>query len=170
MSRHPRHRRLRFLRRFRPGWGPPIKTGVSKTRIAELVEPTAKRTRATIDSLAAQLDDVFAGATGDRQWGAAGSAAALKAKLLGFMREKIEVGAPGDFSQCDTTEQVVDKLLMDRTPQAALATLDELCELIEQRAANHATIIDAPPPSAPSPGSETALALKTLRPAPRGRR
>ena len=54
------------------------------TRIEELLAPTVHKTRTTVDTLAAQLDAVFDGASDDRQWGAAGSAAALKAKLLGL--------------------------------------------------------------------------------------
>jgi hypothetical protein len=132
-------------------------------RIAELVEPTVRKTRATVDTLAAQLDAVFDGATGDRQWGAAGSAAALKAKLLGFMRERLEVGAPGSFDACETTEQVVAALLADQTPNEALASLDVLRGEIERHAADHAQVVAAEPawPRAPS---ESAQALALLRP------
>src|SRR4051812_30562350 len=48
-------------------------------RIAELTAPAERKTRTTVDTLAAQLDAVFDGASGDRQWGAAGSAAGVKA-------------------------------------------------------------------------------------------
>jgi hypothetical protein len=40
---------------------------------------------------------------GAAQFGAAGSAAAAKSKLLGFMRERIEIGAPGEFAECAKT-------------------------------------------------------------------
>jgi len=42
---------------------------------------------ATVDDIAQQFDRVYDGATDDRQWGAAGSAASSKAKLLGHMRD-----------------------------------------------------------------------------------
>lgn len=110
-----------------------------QARIAELTEPAARKTRTTVDTLAAQLDEVFAGAAGDKQWGAAGSAAALKAKLLGFMRDKLEVGGPGSFDDLHTVEQVADRLIDDAgSPAAALAQLDQMRQLVEQRAAGAA--------------------------------
>jgi hypothetical protein len=135
-----------------------------QARIAELVEPTVRKTRATVDTLAAQLDAVFDGATGDRQWGAAGSAAALKAKLLGFMREKLEVGSPGSFDSCQTTGEVVAALLADQTPAEALASLDILRGEVEHHAAGHADVVAVEPARPRAPGSETDKALALLRP------
>ena len=62
-----------------------------KARIAELIEPTVKKTRTTVDTLTEQFDRVFDGALAAEQFGAAGNAAGLKAKLLGFMKEQITV-------------------------------------------------------------------------------
>jgi len=123
----------------------------------------------TVESLLGELDHVLAGAVDDRQFGAARAAIDSKARLKGLFIDKLEVGAPGDFSACGTTEQVLDKLLGEQSPAEALMQLDELRGLIEERASRTAIVVDAPP-SAPSPGSETAMALATLRPAPRGRR
>jgi hypothetical protein len=139
-----------------------------QARIAELVEPTVRKTRATVDDLASQLDEVFAGATGDRQWGAAGSAAALKAKLLGFMREKIEIGSAGQFDECRTTEEVIEKLLTEHeSPAAALAELDELRGMIAHYASSHAVVV-SPEPARPRP-DETRLSLQYLQPKRRRR-
>src|ERR1700684_753889 len=60
-----------------------------QARIAELTAPAVKKARATVDTLAQQFDAVFDGAMGATQFGAAGSAAAAKAKLFGFMRDKL---------------------------------------------------------------------------------
>ncbi|MCP3444194.1 terminase small subunit [Bradyrhizobium sp. CCGUVB14] len=110
-----------------------------QARLAELGAPAARRVRATVDTLADQLDEVFAGASGDRQWGAAGSAAALKAKLLGLMRDRLEVGTPGSFDDCKTPGEVVDRIIEDAgSAQAALAQLDDMRVLIEARAAGAA--------------------------------
>jgi hypothetical protein len=108
---------------------------------------TFHRAATTVDSLAAQLDEVFAGAASDKQWGAAGSAAALKAKLLGFMREKLEVGAPGEFAVLQTPEQLVDALLSDLDPPDLIDLLHRMLELVEARASNMAKPI--PPPDQP---------------------
>ena len=139
-----------------------------QSRIAELVEPTVRKTRATVDTLAAQLDAVFDGATGDRQWGAAGSAAALKAKLLGFMRERLEVGAPGSFDACETTDDVMRTLLADQTPAEALASLDVLREEIERYGAEHAHAIAVEPARPRDPGSEADRSLALFRSSRRG--
>jgi hypothetical protein len=88
-----------------------------QARIAELVEPTVRKTRATVDTLASQFDEVFAGAMMQAQFGAAGAAAAAKAKLLGFMRERIEVGAAGEFDQCETIDDIVRAFLADQKPR-----------------------------------------------------
>jgi hypothetical protein len=134
-----------------------------QTRIAELVEPTVRKTRATVDTLAAQFDAVFDGAMGSAQFGAAGSAAAAKSKLLGFMRERLEVGAAGAFDGCQTTEDVLRTLLADQTPAEALASLDVLRGEIERHAVDHAHVVavDGAWPRAPS---ESAQALALLRP------
>ncbi|WP_315742212.1 hypothetical protein [Bradyrhizobium sp. SZCCHNR1075] len=71
------------------------------------------------------------------QFGAAGQAAAAKAKLLGFMRDRIEVGCPGEFAICKTPDDVVDLLMANRENPAELTdSLRELADLIEARAAH----------------------------------
>jgi hypothetical protein len=129
-------------------------------RQAELSAPAVRKTKTTVDSLALQFDQVFEGAIGSEQFGAAGAAAAAKAKLFGFMREKIEVGAPGEFDKCETAEQVVEKVLQDQTPQQALEVLDILRTLVEQRAGDLALVVEQPKPS-PIDTASAALRLYT---------
>jgi hypothetical protein len=137
-------------------------------RLTELAAPAIKRTRATIDALVEQFDQVFDGAMGSAQFGAAGSAAAAKAKLLGFMREKIEIGGVGQFDQCQSPEEVIEALLTHHeSPAAALAQLDELRGMIEAYASSHAAVI-SPEPARPRP-DEAALSLAYLRPKHRRR-
>ena len=133
-----------------------------RARIDELIAPTIKRTRATVDTLAEQFDRVFSGALNAEQFGAAGNAAGLKARLLGFMRTQIEIGAPGEFGGCQTTEEVVAALLSDQTPAEALASLDILRIEIEAYAANNATLIPAAEPARRRP-DEAALSLALHR-------
>ncbi|WP_316205265.1 hypothetical protein [Bradyrhizobium sp. SZCCHNS3004] len=90
-----------------------LSTAKVQARIAEINAPVIRKTRTTVDSLSAQFDEVFSGAMGSAQFGAAGQAAAAKAKLLGFMREKIEIGGPGAFDGLSDPEDVVRKLLDD---------------------------------------------------------
>jgi hypothetical protein len=134
-------------------------------RIEELLAPTVRKTRTTVDTLAEQFDRVFSGALNAEQYGAAGNAAGLKARLLGFMRERIEIGAPGSFGACETTEEVVAALLSDQTPAEALASLDVLRGEIERHAADHADLVPAAEPARPrGPGTESQEALALLRP------
>jgi hypothetical protein len=138
-----------------------------QARIAELVQPTVRKTRATVDTLAQQFDAVFDGAMGSAQFGAAGSAATAKAKLLGFMREKIEVGGVGDFDGMTTVEQVVDRLIVDfgDHPHDMVRLMREMLELAEERISNMAKTIT---PSKPR-SSEAKQALAISRPGKRHR-
>jgi hypothetical protein len=132
-----------------------------QARIAELGAPTVRKTRATIDSLASQFDAVFDGAMGSAQFGAAGAAAAAKSKLLGFMRDRLEVGGVGAFDQCETVPQLVEALLADQTPTEALETLDALREQIELHALTHAVTVIAAPDRTRI--NESALSLAVFR-------
>jgi hypothetical protein len=132
-------------------------------RIAELQAPAARKARVTTETLTEQFDRVFDGAVSAEQYGAASNAAGLKAKLLGFMRTQIEIGSPGEFGGCQTTEDVVAALLSDQTPAEALASLALLQQEIEAFAANNAHIISADPVRPRDPGSETDKALALLR-------
>jgi hypothetical protein len=130
-----------------------------RVRLAELTAPAERKTRTTVDSLAAQFDAVFDGAMGSAQFGAAGSAAAAKSKLLGFMRERLEIGGVGEFDQCQTTDQVIEALLSrHESPQAALEELDQLREMVATYASNHAVTIVPAAPARARP-NETALSL-----------
>jgi hypothetical protein len=133
-----------------------------QSRIAELCAPTVRKTRTTIDSLAQQFDAVFDAAMGSAQFGAAGSAAAAKSKLLGFMRDQIEVGAPGDFGPCETIAQVVDALLIDQSPHDALLTIDAMREEIERVALVRAAVVVTEP--ARQLVDEGAASLALFRP------
>jgi hypothetical protein len=133
-------------------------------RIEELLAPTVRKTRTTVDTLAEQFDRVFSGALNAEQFGAAGNAAGLKARLLGFMRTQIEIGSAGSFDACETTEQVVAALLADMTSSEVLASLAFLQQEIEAFAARNATLVPAIEPARPRPNAaDLSLALYRKR-------
>jgi hypothetical protein len=133
-----------------------------QARIAELLRPTVRKTRATVDSLSEQFDAVFDGAMGSAQFGAAGSAAAAKAKLLGFMRERLEVGAPGEFTNCSTPEHVVDALLLDcRDPHEIADMIERMAVMCRDRVANMAQPVKA---EVTPKVDEAAAAIEMFRP------
>jgi hypothetical protein len=131
-------------------------------RITEITGPAVKKARVTTETLIAQFDQVFDAAMSDKQFGAASSAASVKAKLTGFLRDKLVVGTPGSFDGLETTAQVVAALLADQTPNEALASLATLQREVERYASDHAEVVAAKAPRAP--GSEADQALAYLRP------
>lgn len=137
-------------------------------RLEELSAPTVRKTRATIDTLAEQFDAVFDGAMGSAQFGAAGSAAAAKSKLLGFMRDRLEVGGPGDFAACETIEEAVAMLLADMSPAEALEQVELTRQAIEHYAGDHAEVIV--PEMARKPSTEVGDALALFQPTRKTRR
>lgn len=145
-----------------------VKNGIAG-RVQEIVGAGAKRARVTVQDLLADLDRVMSRAETAEQFSAAQQAIVSKAKLLGLMKEKLEISS-GDFSQCETPGQVVDKLLQDLSDLGdPLAALDELREQLVQRLADQARDI-TPAPAKPKVGDEVGAALATLRHAPGGRR
>ena len=116
-----------------------MKKDVIQRRLAELAAPAVKKTRVTIESLIDQFDQVFSGASNDKQWGAAGSAAATKARLVGYLRDKLEIGAPGSFDSMTEPEQVIDALIEDAgSAELALEQLAGMMAMVEARAADRA--------------------------------
>jgi hypothetical protein len=142
-----------------------VKNGVAD-RVRELMAAGAKRAETTITSLLNELEETRIGATSVEQFSAATAAIIGKAKIAGLMSpDRLEIGAPGSFGHCQTTEDIADRVLGDMSVQEALEVLDGLRAALEQRAASQAIMIEPPP--AARPGNETALALASLRPSRR---
>lgn len=78
---------------------------VIKARLAELQAPAVKKTLITIDTLTAELEEARLLAIKLGQSSAAVSAAMGKAKLLGFLIERVETGAPGEFEELTIEQQ-----------------------------------------------------------------
>jgi phage terminase small subunit len=112
-----------------------------KARIAELGAPAVRKTRVSIESLLNELETTINDARGDGQHSVVVNALTLSAKLVGLLRDRVEVGGVGEFSACESTEDVVAALLSGQSLAEALAGLDTLRNEIERHAANHATIV-----------------------------
>jgi hypothetical protein len=78
-----------------------------KARIAELTRHIAMKTRVTVESLTAELDEARALALRCDQPSAAITATATKGKLHGLMVDRKESGAPGDFAGLKTPDEVL---------------------------------------------------------------
>jgi hypothetical protein len=118
------------------------KAGI-RQRVAELTRNGAKRAEVTVQSLLNELEDARAGASDDRQFGAATGAIIAKAKLKGLMIDRSEIGAPGAFSNCESPSDLVREMLRDQTPAEALAALDALRDAIEQHAGDRAILLNS---------------------------
>ncbi len=93
----------------------------------------------------------------------------VQGKISGVLRERVEIGGPGAFDQCETADEVIDKLLGENDPQDVLTRIDAMRELVIERLSNQATIIS--PATAPQPASdEVAKSLELFRPTRKGRR
>jgi hypothetical protein len=82
-----------------------------QARLAELQREAARSAKITVETICAELDEASAVAKERGQAQAMVSASALRAKLAGLMVERVEVGNPGDFDGCETTPQIVDRML-----------------------------------------------------------
>ena len=77
-----------------------------KQRLTELTRHIAVKTRVTVETISAQLDEDRAFAKAVEQAGPALNATIAKAKLHGLIIDKKEQGAPGDFAGAQTKEDV----------------------------------------------------------------
>lgn len=77
------------------------------------------KTRVTVESITAQLDEDRDLAQRVEQPGAAIQATVAKAKLHGLLVDRKETGAPGEFAQMQTQEQVLDAIRAELGEEAA---------------------------------------------------
>lgn len=134
-----------------------------KTRIAELIEPAVRKTGVTVASLLNELEQARVAAHDDRQFSASVQAIAGKAKLAGLDREN--GGAGSEFSKCASIDEVLRVLLTHLSPGDALQQLDDLRGLIVAHAADHANVVGTEYVRPRTPGTETEMALRLLKPA-----
>jgi phage terminase small subunit len=82
-----------------------------QARLAELQQAAQKKTEVTIESLMAELEEARVKAVSLDQMSAAVKSISEKAKISGLLVQKVEIGPPGSFENCNSTEAVVDELL-----------------------------------------------------------
>lgn len=88
----------------------------------------AKRHETTVDSLLVDLEADRQLAHKTEQSGAAVSATMAKARLLGLIVERSERGAPGDFANLQSVQEVIAAVRRDMGDAAA----DALAQLVGQ--------------------------------------
>src|SRR5512135_903969 len=82
-----------------------------RRRIDELQSRGAERAEVSVASLLAELEDARQKASNLDQLSAAVRAIEAKATVSGLLVQKIEIGGPGSFDDCESTEDIADKML-----------------------------------------------------------
>jgi hypothetical protein len=129
-----------------------------RNRISELIEPAVKKARVSIESLLDQLETTITDARATKQHSVVIQALTLSAKLVGLLRERVEIGGPGSFAACESPGDLMQALFADMTPVEALAALDDLRSQVEAFASDAATLVPVAKPQEPGTEAERSLA------------
>jgi hypothetical protein len=86
-------------------------------------------------------------ARADGQHGTVVSALTLSARLVGLLKDRLEVSNVGPYSDCSTSEQVISSLIekADGDAHSVLDLLREMTAMVEERVASQASVVDAKP-------------------------
>jgi hypothetical protein len=103
-------------------------------RIQEIRRQMSTRTRITVESLLQDLADDRKLARDLGQTSAAIQATQLAARLVGLLVDRKETGAPGEFAQLQTTEEVLAKVRAELGEDAAAALAATLAKAEEAEA------------------------------------
>jgi hypothetical protein len=131
-----------------------------RDRIDEIMRPAVTKTRVTVESLLLELETTIQDARADGQHGTVVAALTLSAKLVGLLKDKIEIANVSPFAGLDAPA-TIDKLISDLgdgSAQRVLDHLDHLRTLVLERAANQATGVAST--SSKPPMSEASAALE----------
>jgi phage terminase small subunit len=140
------------------------KNGIAQ-RVQELMRNGAKRAEVSVASLLAELEEARAGAADDRQFAAVTGAIMAKAKLSGMLVDKLEVGGPGAFDQCQSIREVAEAVLAQEPIDELIASIDAFKDELLAVAADRAQlIVPAAPDLSPRPSNGAAMSLQYLRP------
>lgn len=143
-----------------------VRNGI-QNRVNEIMEAGARRASVTVESLLGEYDEVRDLAKADKQHGVVKSATDSKGKLVGLLRDRVEVGEPGSFDQCQTVEDVIAKLLQQTAADDVLDVLDTLRLGVLEQAANAAKPVAA---ASQVNGNELAANMQIYHPGKKWRR
>lgn len=82
-----------------------------RSRLAELQSAVAKKSEVTVESLLDELEHARQRADSLDQLSAVVKSISEKAKISGLLVQRVEVGGAGDFDDCESTEDIADKIL-----------------------------------------------------------
>ena len=108
-----------------------------KARLIELQTEAAKASEVTVESLLAELEAARVRADSLDQLSSVVKAISEKAKISGLLVQRVEVGSPGAFDECESYAELADKMLDEIETRFHPVTDDDregLTELIERQA------------------------------------
>ena len=115
-------------------------------RVAELQQAAAnqaiRKKRRTLEGILDRIDRASDIAEEDRIPAAITAAEQAKAKLLGLVVDRTEQGKPGDFSDSNSTREIVDSVLKQANPDLESVT-DEQRMMAGEEMARHARALQA---------------------------
>jgi len=112
-----------------------------RARLAELLEPAARKTRVTVESLLDELKRTIDDAREAKQHAVVVSSLTLAAKLVGLLVERAEIAGPGGFAGCETVDEVAAKMLDETSLDDALQNLDVMREAMMRIASDRAELV-----------------------------
>ena len=113
-----------------------------QSRTDELMKRTGKKHTITIGGIVEDLETACEQALALGQPSVVVSAQALKARLAGLDRERIEISESGRFASCSSEEEIVAMLVEGEDVYKLLDGLRELVAKIEARLADRAELIE----------------------------
>lgn len=81
----------------------------------------AKKSDITMDKVLTDIEQAIEMAKAQAKPNDLVNAAMAQAKLVGHLRERTEIGQPGDFDGLEDISDILEKLAADAGPEAALA-------------------------------------------------
>jgi hypothetical protein len=112
-----------------------------RARIAELTAPAAKKAGLTLESLLVELETTIADARAAKQHSVVVQSLTLAAKLVGLLRDRVEIGGPGDFDQCNNIDEIARHFLGDAPVDEALALVDSMRDSLLKAASERALLV-----------------------------
>jgi hypothetical protein len=112
-----------------------------RARIAELTAPAIKKTGLTIESLLSEIEQTIADARAAKQHSVVVASLTLAAKLVGLLRDRVEIGGVGEFDRCEDINEIAARYLDDQPLDEVLRGIDEMRDAIIRAAADRARVV-----------------------------
>lgn len=107
----------------------------------------AKKSDITIDKVLTDIQEAVHMAKAQAKPNDLVNAAMAQAKLVGLLRERTEIGAPGDFDGLENISDILEKVEADMGAEAALALAKAFGYAKTEETEEAAGLLDQQPPS-----------------------